>query len=59
MTGPTPRHVATWQDAELNARDWMRAWGFTDAQLTNPGADKGIDVTSRHAIARSSTKRET
>ncbi|WP_269215551.1 hypothetical protein [Arthrobacter sp. AK01] len=37
MTGPTPRQVATWQDPELNARDWMRAWGFTDAQLTNPG----------------------
>lgn len=52
MTSPTPRQVATWQDAELNARDWMRAWGFTDARLTNPGADEGIDIISRHAIAQ-------
>lgn len=52
MAEPPLRQITTWQEAELNARDWMRMRGFPDAQLTAPGADAGIDVWCRSAIAQ-------
>ncbi|WP_434317993.1 restriction endonuclease [Leifsonia sp. P73] len=47
-----PRNLVTWQDAELLAAGHMRTLGFTDADLTESGADGGIDVQSRHAAAQ-------
>lgn len=44
--------VVTPRDAEALARDWMRASGFRDARLTGGGADAGIDVVSRGAVAQ-------
>jgi hypothetical protein len=41
----------TWQEAEVLARDWMKVNGYRDATLTGPGADGGIDVSSRRGIA--------
>ncbi|WP_349536473.1 restriction endonuclease [Rhodococcus rhodochrous] len=35
-----------------NAAEKMRAMGFTDARVTGPGADGGIDVWSRKAVAQ-------
>lgn len=42
----------TWQQAELVALDWMVKNGYRDAALTRSGADGGIDITSRNAIAQ-------
>lgn len=42
----------TWQDAERIACEWMRKNGYPDARLTPPGADGGIDVASRKAVAQ-------
>lgn len=42
----------TWQQAEAYACVWMQANGYVDARLSPPGADGGIDITSRAAIAR-------
>lgn len=42
----------SWQGAELLARDWMRKHGYRDAELTPPGADGGIDIVARKAIAQ-------
>lgn len=47
----TSSHM-TWQEAELLAFDWMRRNGHRDAALTKSGADGGIDITSRKAIAQ-------
>lgn len=47
-----PRSIRTWQDAELAAVDHMHGLGFTDAQMTGAGADGGIDVIARDAIAQ-------
>lgn len=47
-----PANVLSWQDAERSARDFLRHQGFTDAQLTPPGADGGVDVVSSVAIAQ-------
>ncbi|WP_299577498.1 restriction endonuclease [uncultured Williamsia sp.] len=38
--------------AEQNAAARMRDLGFTDARTTPPGADNGIDVVSRSALAQ-------
>ncbi|MEV4680450.1 restriction endonuclease [Streptomyces kurssanovii] len=46
------RAIRTWQDAELAAVDHMRGLGFTDAQVTAAGADGGIDVIARDAVAQ-------
>lgn len=43
---------STWQQAEMVACQWMQANGFRDARLTPPGADGGVDVESRAAIAQ-------
>ncbi|WP_329226176.1 restriction endonuclease [Streptomyces sp. NBC_01460] len=44
--------IRTWQDAELAAADHMRSLGFTDARVTGAGADGGIDVVARDAVAQ-------
>ncbi|WP_406161133.1 restriction endonuclease [Streptomyces canus] len=46
------RSVRTWHDAELAAVDHMRSLGFTDARVTGAGADGGIDVIARDAMAQ-------
>jgi hypothetical protein len=56
--GPTqwqqpPLHqIRSWRDAETNAATWMRRWGYSDATVTNGGADGGIDVRSERALAQ-------
>ncbi|SNT46724.1 Restriction endonuclease [Rhodococcoides kyotonense] len=45
-------HGMTWQAAEQMTRDWMKKHGYRDAELTPPGADDGIDITSRRAIGQ-------
>lgn len=40
------------QDAEDAAAEWMRYWGFEDAETTERGADGGVDVRSSQAIAQ-------
>ncbi|MEU9987184.1 restriction endonuclease [Streptomyces sp. NPDC048045] len=50
--GYRARTIRTWQDAELAAVDHMRSLGFTDARVTDAGADGGIDVIARDAIAQ-------
>ncbi|MFJ9856207.1 restriction endonuclease [Streptomyces albogriseolus] len=47
-----PRVIRTWQDAELAAVDHMRSLGFADARVTGAGADGGIDVIARDAVAQ-------
>ncbi|MFF3467479.1 restriction endonuclease [Streptomyces sp. NPDC002619] len=46
------RTIRTWQDAEFAAVDHMRSLGFTDARVTGAGADGGVDVIARDAIAQ-------
>ncbi|WP_203721919.1 restriction endonuclease [Streptomyces coelicoflavus] len=46
------RTIRTWQDAELAAVDHMLGLGFTDARVTGAGADGGIDVIARDAVAQ-------
>ena len=52
MTTPQNRLIRTSIDAELAARDWLRYWGFPDAELTEAGADGGVDVRTADAIAQ-------
>lgn len=49
---PAPRLIRKPEDAELVAMEWMKFFGFTDAAITNRGADGGIDVTSSLAVAQ-------
>jgi hypothetical protein len=42
----------SWQDAELVVCDWMKMHGYLDARLTTSGADGGVDVVSRRAVAQ-------
>ncbi|GAA2040702.1 hypothetical protein GCM10009740_37070 [Terrabacter terrae] len=42
----------TWQEAERLACRWMRENGYSDARLTPPGADGGVDVVSMSAIGQ-------
>ena len=49
---PKPMPVSTWQEAEAVACAWMREFGFKDAHLTGSGADAGVDVMSRRAVAQ-------
>jgi hypothetical protein len=44
--------VIGWKEAEKIARDFMRQIGFSDARLTPPGPDGGIDVVSSEAVAQ-------
>lgn len=44
--------IACWQEAERLVGDWMRGHGFPDATVTKSGADGGIDVFARRAVAQ-------
>lgn len=44
--------ITTPHQAELNAQDQMRSWGFADAVATTGGADGGLDVRSSRALAQ-------
>lgn len=48
----TSASYMTWQQAEHVALDWMIKNGYRDASLTKSGADGGIDITSRKAVAQ-------
>lgn len=53
MQRPSPRLIRTSKDAELAARDWFLALGFTDAYvLPGAGPDGGVDVVSSAAVAQ-------
>jgi Restriction endonuclease len=53
---PELRLIRTPQDAELGAAAWMRWLGYDDAEVTGPGADGGVDVTSRRCVAQVKTE---
>lgn len=44
--------ISTWRDAEVNAARLMKTWGYLDAKVTVGGADSGLDVISRDAVAQ-------
>lgn len=47
-----PQLIRSARDAELSAADWMRQHGFPDARATGLGADEGVDVVARGAVAQ-------
>ncbi|MGW5671577.1 restriction endonuclease [Micromonospora sp. NPDC003776] len=49
---PGPNQIQTWQDAEHNAAEWMRYWGYKDATANPGGSDGGIDVLASNAVAQ-------
>lgn len=49
---PDPVLIRSPQDAEEAAARWMRFWGWSDARTTPAGADEGIDVVARDAVAQ-------
>src|SRR5579884_875764 len=50
--GAGPRTIRSPDDAEQVAAEWMRHLGFDDARCTGAGADGGVDVRSRGALAQ-------
>lgn len=42
----------TWQEAEIVCCEWMKVNGHRDARLTGTGADGGVDILSRTAVAQ-------
>jgi hypothetical protein len=52
VSTPGPRQIDNWQDAEHNAADWMRYWGYKDARALPGGPDSGIDVRASGAIGQ-------
>lgn len=44
--------IADWQDAEELAAWHLRLIGFTDVDLTDPGADGGLDVVGENVAAQ-------
>lgn len=51
-SGRPKRVVTEWLHAEELARDFLVFLGFHDARLTKQGADGGVDVTSKGAVAQ-------
>lgn len=45
-------YITTPHQAELNAAEQMKLWGYLDAVATTGGADGGIDVRSSRALAQ-------
>ena len=45
-------YITTPHQAELNASERIKAWGFRDAVATTGGSDGGIDVRSKRALAQ-------
>lgn len=50
--GPESGPIPDWRTAEQRAATWMRHWGWTDAMVTPPGADGGLDVVASRAVAQ-------
>ncbi len=50
--GSSMKTVTTWREAEYLAAEHMRLLGFDDADVTQLGADGGIDVRSDAAVAQ-------
>jgi len=50
--GAAARTIRSPDDAEQVAAEWMRHLGFDDARCTGAGADGGVDVRSREAVAQ-------
>lgn len=46
------REIGSWQEAEQNAAELMRSWGFKRVRVTQGGADQGIDVKANGAVAQ-------
>jgi TPR repeat protein len=44
--------IGTWKEAEALAQRWMFFFGYHDAKLTRAGADGGVDVNSKSAVAQ-------
>lgn len=51
-TEPNPALIRRPQDAERAVREWMKYFGFEDAELTPGGPDSGVDVMSSAAVAQ-------
>ncbi|PPJ02256.1 restriction endonuclease [Nocardia cyriacigeorgica] len=51
-SGGSVQYIKTFAQAEQNAARQMRALGYTDARVTPPGPDGGIDVLSSTAVAQ-------
>lgn len=49
---PPARMVKTFTEAEFYAAEVMESLGFTGVSVTPTGADEGIDVSSREALAQ-------
>ena len=49
---PLPRVVRDYREAEELARDWIKFFGYPDAEVTADGADGGIDVESEEIVAQ-------
>jgi len=47
-----PRWPKDADDFEWIARDWIEAWGDSDAEVTPQSHDYGIDVVSAHCVAQ-------
>lgn len=52
MAAPEPKLIRSPGDAESAAAEWLRFFGFPDAQVTPPGADRGVDVASVGVVAQ-------
>ncbi|NHE67795.1 restriction endonuclease [Rhodococcus sp. D-46] len=46
------QYITTPHEAELNAAEVMKSWDYLDAVATTGGADGGIDVSSKRALAQ-------
>jgi hypothetical protein len=49
---PVPRQIRSWQDAEVNAAEWMRYWGYRNAVARPGGPDGGADVRATGALGQ-------
>ena len=49
---PQPRLIRSPEEAEHVAAEWLRWFGFADAQTTGRGADGGVDVRGRSMVAQ-------
>jgi hypothetical protein len=49
---PIPRAPQNAWDFENICRDWLEAWGETNATVTQQSADGGVDVVSDHCVAQ-------
>jgi hypothetical protein len=46
------QYIRTPHQTELNAERILKSWGFPDAKATTGGADGGIDVRAKYALAQ-------